>query len=153
MLAVTFRLAGCPIHQNNWKAEHVTMNALNCRADNWWATYLKAAGFLVPPLLLWVLAVVFIVPKLEQICADAGGRPLPAFLQAMLMLTDHGVLFLVLICAGFALLECFSEGWVRYRKVVTGFAVFLLNSVILSSFFVMLITFAMVAPALIQVGR
>jgi hypothetical protein len=129
------------------------MNSSISKSDPWWATYLKAAAFLVPPLLLWGLAAVFIVPKLQQICADAGGQPLPGFLQTVLVLTDHGVLFLMGIAGLVALLECFSAGWVRYRRIVTGVAVFLLNSVILSSFFAMLVTFGMVAPALITVGR
>ena len=129
------------------------MNAPISKNDRWWATYLKAGAFLLPALLLWALTAVFIVPKLQQICADAGGQPLPGFLQTMLMLTDHGVLFLMGVAGLVALLECFSTGWVRYRRIVTGLAVFLLNSVILSSFFVMLVTFAMVAPALINVGR
>jgi len=51
------------------------------------------------------------------------------------------------------LLEWFSAGWARYRKIVTGVAVFLLNSIILSSFFAMLLSFAVVAPALIDVGK
>ena len=129
------------------------MKVPSSKNDSWWATYLKAGAFLLPALLLWALTAVFIVPKLEQICADAGGRPLPGFLQTMLMLTDHGVLFLMGVAGLVALLEWFSSGWVRYRKIVTGLAVFVLNSVILSSFFVMLLTFAMVAPALINIGR
>ena len=129
------------------------MNAPSSKNDSWWGTYLKAGAFLLPALLFWALTAVFIVPKLEQICADAGGVALPRLLQTMLMLTEHGVLFLLGMAVLIASLECFSAGWVRYRKIVTGIGVFLLNSVILSSFFVMLITFAMVAPNLVQAGR
>jgi hypothetical protein len=127
------------------------MNA--AKGNSWWAPYLKGVIFLLPALALWMLAVIFIVPKLEQICADAGGQPLPAFLRTMLAVTEHGVLFVLGVAGVVAVLEWFSEGWVRYRKLVTGIAVFLLNSVILSSFFMMLVTFAVVAPALIRIGR
>jgi hypothetical protein len=129
------------------------MNIAIPKKDAGWTTYLKAAAFLLPALVLWTLTAIFIVPKLQQICADAGGQPLPAFIQAVLALTDHGVLFLLLVAAVIVVLEWFSENWVRYRRIVTGFAVFLLNTVILSSFFALLITFAMVAPALMNIGR
>ena len=68
-------------------------------------------------------------------------------------MTDHGILFLLALVAAVVLLEWFSAGWARYRKIVTGVAVFLLNSIILSSFFAMLLSFAVVAPALIDVGK
>ena len=129
------------------------MNSPAAKEASWWATYLKAAIFLMPAFALWTLAVIFIFPKLQQICADAGGLPVPGFLQTMVTVTDHGVLLLFAVAAVAAMLEWFSAGWVRYRKLVTGVVVFLLNSAILSSFFAMLISFAMVAPALIHAGK
>lgn len=129
------------------------MNATAAKANSWWATYLKGAIFLLPAFALWTLAVIFIFPKLQQICADAGGQPVPGFLQTMVVVTDHGILFLFALAALIGSLEWFAAGWGRYRKVVTGVAVFLLNSVILSSFFAMLVSFAVVAPALIHVGK
>jgi hypothetical protein len=126
------------------------MNGATLPKNVRWATYLNAAAFLLPAFVLWTLTVIFVVPKLQQICADAGGQPLPGFIRGMMLLTDHGVLLLMAVLAAVGLLECFSEGWARYRKIVTGVAVFVANSVILCSFFGLLVTFAMVAPALIH---
>ncbi len=123
------------------------------KLETGWATYLKAALFLLPAVLLWTATAIFIAPKLQQICADAGGIPLPAFLNTVLLFTDHGVLLLLGLVIPIALLEWFSEGWTRYRRLVTGFLVFVLNSVVLTSFFTMLLTFAVVAPALVNIGR
>jgi hypothetical protein len=150
-------------YSSDWRAnDHTQMNLpdpKNPKLDGslalprWWATYLNAAIFLLPAFALWMLTVIFIVPKLQQICADAGGQPLPGFLRTVLMVTEHGVLFLFALGAMVALLEWFSEGWVRYRRIFTGVAVFLLNSVILTSLFTTLVTFAMVAPALIRLAK
>lgn len=129
------------------------MNAIAAKGNSWWATYLKGAIFLLPAFALWTLAVIFIFPKLQQICADAGGLPVPGFLRTMVAVTDHGVLLLFAAAVVAAMLEWFSAGWARYRKIVTGVAVFLLNSAILSSFFAMLVSFAVVAPALIHAGK
>src|SRR5207249_4359879 len=37
-----------------------------------WATYLKAAAFLTPAVALWIMSYVWMFPKLNQVCRDAG---------------------------------------------------------------------------------
>src|SRR5262249_17949273 len=65
-----------------------------------WATYLKAAAFVAPAICLWALSVTYVVPRVQQICAQAGGYSLPGFVRVMLGLTEHGVL----ICGAMVLL-------------------------------------------------
>jgi hypothetical protein len=122
-----------------------------------WATYLRGAGFLVPALFLWALAAVFMVPKLQQICRDAG---LPqsvdaTFFNAMhsaigitLLFREHGVLIVSASLLALILLECRSSKWPRYRRATIGVIAFLLNTIILFSFFMMFLTALLVAPAL-----
>src|SRR5688572_28530467 len=49
------------------------MNTTQLHIEPWWATDLKGAAFDLPAVLVWALSVVFLLPKLPQICADAGG--------------------------------------------------------------------------------
>ena len=124
------------------------MNAPVSRNESGWATYLKAATFLLPAIFFWMLTVTFVAPKLKQVSADAGGVALPDFLQTMLTLTENSLWILLLLAIAIILLECLTTTWARYRKLAAGIAVFLLNSIVLTSLFSMLIAFAVVAPAL-----
>jgi hypothetical protein len=126
------------------------MNTLTPKSDTWWVTYLKAVVFLIPPLVLWALSIIFVVPKIQQICADAGGQPLPGFIRAMLALSEQGFLILGTVVVLIALLEWRAGWWTRYRRVVTGVSVFVFNTVILSALFVLLVTLTVVAPGLAQ---
>jgi hypothetical protein len=129
------------------------MNALTSKNDTWWATYLKATVFLIPPLMLWTLSVIFAIPKIQQICADVDGRPLPDFLRMMLFLTNNSVFLFGALVVMVGLLEWGSDKWARYRGIVTGVGVFVFNSVILSSLFVTLVTLLVVAPGLARLGK
>jgi hypothetical protein len=141
-----FALAGIPHHAQ-------FMNTPYANVEPRWATYLKAAGFLLPALGLWLLSIVFVMPKLEQICADAGGGPLPLVIQIMIGATRHGTL----ICGGvillLGLLEWRSSQWPRYRRAALGLGAFFLNAVILISIFMMVVTALLVAPALMHHGK
>ena len=106
------------------------MNTSNPNPEPAWATYAKAFIFVAPALLLWALFMVFVFPKVNEVCRDAGMR-LPAAYRYGWMVKDH----FVLLGAGFALavvlLERLFAGWPRYRRVVLGTMVFLLNSTVL----------------------
>src|SRR5688572_10874778 len=57
-------LAGIPTLATN-------MNTTQPQPEPRWATYLKASAFLLPAILLWTFSIIFVVPKLKQICAHA----------------------------------------------------------------------------------
>src|SRR5713101_7631934 len=61
-------LAGIPNHYFN-----TPMNTPPSNIEPGWATYLKAAASLVPAVFLWAISVVFVMPKLKQICSSAVG--------------------------------------------------------------------------------
>lgn len=122
-----------------------------------WATYLKGAAFLVPALLLWTLTAVFVVPKLQQICAMAG---LPqsgdvalwglthSGIRTTLFFADHGLLVGVAVMVLLILLEWRSHGWPRYRRAAIGVGAFVLNTIVLLSLFIMIVAAMVAAPAL-----
>jgi hypothetical protein len=117
-----------------------------------WATYLKGSAFLTPALLLWGMSVVFVIPKLQLICATAGGPPLPAVVRLMIALTQSGLFILGGVVLVLGLLEWRSSHWPRYRRAVVGLGTFLLNAVILISIFMMVVAALLAAPALMH-GR
>jgi hypothetical protein len=115
-----------------------------------WATYLKASAFLLPAILLWTASIIFVVPKLKQICLHAGGVPLPGMLQGMLSLSEHATWIIMAIVLSLAALEWRSTAWQRYRRAAIGIGTFVLNSVVLIAIFLMVISALLAAPALMR---
>jgi hypothetical protein len=114
-----------------------------------WASYLKAGTFLAPALILWTFSCVFLMPKLKQICGNAGFA-LPTILQATLFVTAHPVLILSAIVFCFFLLEWRSTRWQKYRRVTLGTSVFLINALILLVITMMVFSALVAAPAMAQ---
>lgn len=101
-----------------------------CKLEPGWATYIKAGAFLAPSLILWTFSCIFMMPKLKQICENAG-LVLPTVLQATLVATSHATLISLGLFFSFALLEWRSTAWVRYRRTIIGSGVFLINALVL----------------------
>jgi hypothetical protein len=139
-------LAGIPALAAN-------MNTTQPQPEPRWATYLKASAFLLPAVLLWTLSVIFVVPKLKQICAHAGGVPLPGMLQGMLSVSDHAMWLVLAVVLSLAALEWRSTTWQRYRRAAIGVGTFVLNSVVLIAIFLMVISALLAAPALMQSAK
>jgi hypothetical protein len=129
------------------------MKTPNTQIEPRWATYLKASAFLLPAVLLWALSVVFIVPKLKQICAHAGGVPLPSFVNGMLALSQYATWIVLGAALVLASLEWRSTAWPRYRRATIGVGTFLLNSVVLIAIFLMVVSALLAAPALMHPAK
>jgi hypothetical protein len=112
-----------------------------------WASYLKAGTFLAPSLILWTFSCMFMVPKLKQIC-DNAGFTLPTILQAMLGLASHPMLILVAMISPILVLEWRSSGWPKYRRMTLGTGVFVINALILVLITMMVFSALMAAPAM-----
>ncbi len=148
-----FALAGIP---NHYVPD--LMNTSSPNIEPRWATYLKAAGFLAPALFIWSLSAVFMVPKLQQICAEVGlwNRDQTVWdltrynIGITHLFKDHGLVISVALIFTLILLEWRSTKWPRYRRATLGFLVFLLNLLVLLSIFMMFITAMVTAPALLH---
>lgn len=129
--------------QNPILATNMNSSYPNTNFEPRWATYLKSAAFLLPAITLWMALVVFIVPKLREICQQAGVA-LPAIYNLVFSLMQHGVLIGFTLIAALVFLEWRSDRWPRYRRATFGIAVFALNSavLVLISF---LVVFAIIA--------
>ncbi len=95
-----------------------------------WATYLKSGAYVLPAITLWMLVIVFVFPKLNQMCHSAGVT-IPGVYFLALSLTQHGLLVGGGFLAALFLLESRSNIWPRYRRATVGVGVFVMNSVIL----------------------
>jgi len=112
-----------------------------------WATYLKAVAFLVPAVFLWLTAATRILPMINEfyerpeIRADSLCLDITRYHFGIIaLLKDH--LFHI-SCAGpllLVLLEWRSAKWPRYRRAVISIGVFVLNSAVLISIFLMIIS-------------
>src|SRR2546425_2780012 len=98
-----------------------------------WKSYLKAIGFLLPAVVLWAMASVFFVPKLEQLWRDGGGPATEAqwVMDLVIFLVRHGELIVGVLLVMLFLFELRSRLWARYRRATLGSVVFLLNAGIL----------------------
>ena len=106
------------------------MNTSNANPEPGWATYLKNAAVVLPAFLFWIGSLIFVVPKLKEICA-ASYTLLPQPLLAVLQVTDFIRLYLIWITialvAVIVLLEWRTRWWPRYRRMVFGVIAYLLN--------------------------
>jgi hypothetical protein len=121
-------------------------------AEARWPSYLKAGTFLTPSLILWMFSCVFMMPKLKEICGNAGFA-LPTVLQATLFATAHPVLVLAAIALPFLFLEWRSTGWPRYRRITLGTGVFLINALILLVITMMVFSALVAAPAMAHLTK
>jgi len=151
-----FALAGIPNHY-----VPTLMNTSSPNIEPRWATYSKAVAFLSPALFIWGLSAVFMVPKLQQICAEVGlwNRDQTVWdltrhnIGMMFLVKDHGVIIFGAIIFVFTLLEWRFKKWAPYRRATVGFVVFLLNLVVLISFFIMILTATVAAASLLHHGK
>ena len=146
-------------HRRTAAAGHLgtPMNTPPSNIEPGWATYLKAAASLVPAVFLWAVSVVFVMPKLKQICSSAVGVGDASFWKVthfnfgiMSLFQDYGIFIAGATILLLILLEWRSSKWPRYRRTAVGLGAFLLNSVVLVSIFMMVVTAMVVAPALLH---
>jgi hypothetical protein len=129
---------------------NTSLSAPNIEAR--WASYLKAGTFLAPPLILWTFSCVFLMPKLKQICENAG-IALPTALQATLFATSHSAVILggLVLCLIF--LEWRCTAWPKYRRATLGTGVFAFNALVLLLITMMVFSALIAAPAMAHSGK
>jgi hypothetical protein len=117
-----------------------------------WASYLKAGTFLAPSIILWAVSCVLLMPKLKQICGNAGVA-LPTALQATLFATSHATVIFVGLLLLFVFLEWRSTAWPKYRRATLGTGVFLINALVLLLITMMVFSALIAAPAMAHLAK
>src|ERR1041385_5701736 len=112
-------------------------------------TYLKAGIFLMPPMAAFCVLAVFIIPKLKQICVDAGFDA-HQFFGVLDFVAERGIIMLGGLILVFFLLEWRVENWPKYRAFVIGLVVFVLNSAFVVGVTALLVIMGIAAPGLIR---
>lgn len=130
------------------------MNTASARPEfgDRWIPYFKAAGFLVPAILLWSFAAVFLFPKLQWIWSQGGGTGSESqwLMEALGVLMRNDTVVVGAILVGLALVEWLLKPWARIRRPVVGTLAFLLNALVLLGLTAMCIAALLIAPALMQ---
>ena len=141
-------LAGIPNYQLA-----TNMNTSNSNLEPGWATYLKNAALVLPGFFFWVGSLIFVVPKLKQICA-ASDTLLPQPLLTVLRVTDffrlNMIWITIALLAAIVLLEWRSHWWPRYRRMVFGVTAYLLNFMALVLLSLLAVTAALAAANLLH---
>jgi hypothetical protein len=144
--AFLLTLAGIPAsHQTN--AMNMTTDPANLEPR--WATYTRAAVFLIPAVALWTFAVMFLMPKLQAIGREAG-ISLPWPYAVATFFAEHWPVVLLVVMVPLALMEWRWRGWPTFRRISLGGVVFVLNAGVMVLITLMLVLALYVAPALMQ---
>jgi hypothetical protein len=120
--------------------------------DARWASYIKAGAFLAPSLILWMFSCLFMMPKLKQICGNAG-LALPNVFGLALFATSHFALISAALLTSLILLEWRSNKWPRYRRVTLSTGVFIINAFILLLITLMVFSALVAAPAMAHLPK
>lgn len=143
-----FTLAGIPQFQST---TNMNMTLAPSSLEPRWATYTKAAVFLAPAISLWTFSVIFLMPKLERICQEAGTR-LPSVYQGTRFVADHPLFIVFLLVLPLALLEWRWHRWPQLRRASLGSFVFVLNATVMVLITAMLVFALLAAPGLMSKG-
>jgi hypothetical protein len=134
---VMLSFAGIPDH-------YVSMDGPAFKLDSRSATYLRTLASLLPIVILWLLASVYVTPQFNKLWQNAGtytalpfGNIVHFNFAAMFFVKDHVFLIAGMVILVLALLEWRSRGWPRYRRAVIGAGVFAVNLTIVLSFAIM----------------
>lgn len=130
------------------------MNTLSSKltTEPRWATYTKAAAFLSPSIVLWTFSVIWLFPKLQQICKQAGVA-MPSVFGMTSFIAENTLLIVAATLLLLALLEWRSSTWARYRRASIGGAVFAFNTAVLVLITLMVVLALLAAPGLMHSGN
>lgn len=139
-------LAGIP---NHYLDTSMNTSEPSTNIEPGWATYLKAALFVAPAVCLWQLALVKCVPFLKDVADHAGAASLPGFARINLgiaeLIKDNCLYLIGAVLLALYLLEWRFSNWQRYRRAAIGLTAFILNTSLLISLFLIIVTGALVA--------
>jgi hypothetical protein len=114
--------------------------------------YLRAVGLLLPTIFIWLFAIAFLIPKLQQIWQLAGlaGSKVQWLMDASYTL-KHGFHF---IFAGvvllFLLFESRWDAWPRYRRIVVACVTLFIHTSVLVGITAIAVAVCVAAPLLLK---
>ena len=115
-----------------------------------WRTYLKAMVFLLPAIVCWQFACVFLVPRLGEYWQKAGSKvfKIQWIMDIINFLVGNGLAILIVLLLILVLSEFYFKAWGCYRKIAVSILVWLLNAIVLVELTAMVIVALLVSPYL-----
>jgi hypothetical protein len=115
-----------------------------------WLTYTKGMAFTSPAVAAWAFACVWLVPKANEICQNAGFGPsrLGWLWPATFVLVHWGRLILIAGVLTFVLLEFAAPRFRSQRRLTVGIGIWLANVAVLFGLTMLLIMVLVAAPSL-----
>ena len=114
-----------------------------------WLTYTKALVFILPAVVAWGFACVFLVPKAKEVCDKAGFDPsqLGWLWPATFFLVEWSRTILVAVAVALVLVEVLARrGWPR--RLVMGIGIWMANVLVLFGLSILLMAVLAAAPGL-----
>jgi hypothetical protein len=117
----------------NTAAVHYTVMSTTIDVEPGWKTYLKSIIFVSPAVAAMWFACLNLLPKLEEIWAQAGYYDVTArgIIAVFVGWTEHISIIAITLGVFLIVLEWGSPAWRRHRRMVVGVAVFLVNAAVL----------------------
>lgn len=123
-----------------------------CGREAGWRTYVKSAVFVAPALVAWAFLAVFVFPKFQQMWVDS--KMMDSQFQWMMSSLHFAFENMKMICVValmvFIGLEFSGAWWARYRRVVAGTMVFIVNTAIIVGLTGVCAVGAIAGPALVH---
>ena len=119
------------------------------RIERSWLTYTKAVVFIIPAIMAWGFACIWLLPKAKEICEHSGFEPshFGWVWPATFFLAAWGRAILVTGILALILMEAVAPRWWR-RRLVVGAGVWLTNLVVLFALCAVLVFVLVAAPGL-----
>ena len=115
-----------------------------------WVTYAKAIGFVLPAVISWGFACIYLVPKANEISRNAGLDPASFgwLWPATFFVVYWGRSILLAGALILLLLELAAPWWKRRRQLAVGIGIWLANVTVLFGLTMLLIIVLVAAPRL-----
>jgi hypothetical protein len=113
-------------------------------------TYLRAGALLIPTISFWLFAMIFLVPKLEQIWQLAGldGSKAQWLMDVSYELNQHFYFIFAGVIVVLLLFELHWVAWPRYRQTVVACATLFLHTAVLLGITTIAVAVCIAAPLL-----
>ena len=115
-------------------------------------TYLRAVALLIPTVFIWLFAITFLAPKLEQLWRDTGltGSKAQWLMDASDAFKSNFYFVVAGVVVVLLLLEFRWAAWPRYRRVVVACATLFFHTAVLVAITTIATAALLAAPLLLK---
>jgi hypothetical protein len=123
------------------------MSSTKVSRGRWWPAYLKAAVLILPSVIFFSVAAIFMLPKLKQMCADTNYDARYLFGPIDIVVENFWLLLPAMLLL-FGFFEYSVSFWRQHRSGFMTLIVFLVHSAVLLGLVTSLAVMTIVGPAM-----